>query len=1016
MSHVSSFDPAFLTDPAAFAIGRLPAHSDHHSYRVGEETQAGHLVEYCLDGLWKYHHAQNLNEAPSEFAEPDCDISAWEDLPVPAHVQLHGYDRPQYVNIQYPWDGHEDLDPPQIPTRYNPVSTYIRDLNLEAPQAGERIHLVFDGAESALALWVNGSFIGYATDSFTPSEFDVTEALRPGHNRIAVRVWKWSAGSWLEDQDFYRFSGLFRSVWLRRIPPVHIRDLHIATNLDPDYSRAQVDLHLDISGSAAKDATIRATIDGVGELQPDGDGKWTLTIDHPKLWSAETPNLYTLHCEILSPGGDIYDVVNQPFGVRRCAIDNGVLTINGQRLVLRGVNRHEFGLRGRVVTAEETERDIIALKKAGFNALRTSHYPNSSILYDLCDRYGLYVIDEMNLETHGMWERIIRGAPESVALPGDQQEWKPAIQDRAASMMYRDRNHPSIIMWSLGNESYGGTVLRDIATWLRDNDDRPIHYEGVHWDPRYPETTDVISQMYTSAEDVAAYLDAHPDKPMILCEFAHAMGNSCGAVEKYMDLIRANERFQGVFVWDFADQAIALRDRWGKEYFGYGGDCQEAPHDGDFSGNGLFFADHTPTPKLAALSHLYQGIHADITRDNITIRNEYAFLNTSAFNCQVTLKKEGKVLATTTLETAVAPGEKAVIPQPLDIPPRPGEYTLDMTFALKEATLWAGVGHCIARNQAVVTNDPAPQWARIGAGPALVHYSPLRIAKGTHSLGIGGDHFHCLFSRLRGGMQSYRIGNGARAKEMLRAVPTVNFWHAPTANERGWGAPAEDGQWLLASRYAHIKESDPYTIEQSEDSLSVSWTVHLPSNPSGTCDITAQIFPDSTVDFSLTLNPDQALPAPPEFGMLFALDPDLTCLKWYGEGPQESAIDRRAGAFLDIYEGDVTTQLTPYIRPQESGSHTGVRWASVTNQQGVGLHFAANTPMEFSALPHSPFEIENAAHPVDLPPHQYTWVRPTLMRRGVAGDNSWGARTHPEFCLPTGPLSFSFSMRATTAH
>jgi beta-galactosidase len=371
--------------------------------------------------------------------------------------------------------------------------------------------------------------------------------------------------------------------------------------------------------------------------------------------------------------------------------------INGERIVFHGVNRHEFGLQGRVVTSEETEADIRLMKAAGINAVRTSHYPNNTYFYELCDQYGLYVIDEMNLESHGMWDKIIRGGlPVDQALPGDRPEWLPALMDRATSMYERDKNHPCIVMWSCGNESLGGTGILAVSNYLHEVDSRPVHYEGANYDPRFPETSDVVSQMYTPADEIERWLQTHRDKPLILCEYAHAMGNSFGAVDKYVDLAYREPLFQGGFIWDFADQAIQLVDRYGREYFGYGGDCGEAPSDYDFSANGILFADHTPSPKMQELKYLYQGIRTSISRDIVEIQNRFLFTNSSGFDCILTLGREGKELCEHRIDTAVAPGASGTYPLPFAIPEAPGEYTVDVSFRLRQPTSWAPADYEIA--------------------------------------------------------------------------------------------------------------------------------------------------------------------------------------------------------------------------------------------------------------------------------------------------------------------------------
>lgn len=1000
----AAFDAARIADPRFVRENRRPAHSDHRWFRSAEEAADGRSgYEQSLSGRWKIHYAKNPAAAPAGFFDPGYDCESWDDIPVPAHIQLHGYDRPQYVNVQYPWDGVEEISPGQVPERYNPVASYVKSFVLDRPlETGETVSVSFLGAESAIAVWLNGRYLGYATDSFTPSEFDVTDALVEGENKLAAQVFKFSSGSWLEDQDFFRFSGLFRDVVLSRRPAVHVEDIRVDVDLAPGNQVADVTLRVALRG----DGRVRARIDGVGELEHRGDGGFGIRLQNPLLWSPEHPALYDVEIEVRDGDGALVEVIVQRVGVRRFAIEDGLLSLNGRRVVFLGVNRHEFGLAGRVQTAAEIESDILLLKAAGVNAVRTSHYPNSTAFYHLADRHGLMVIDEMNLESHGVWDRIRKlGAPIDEAVPGDRPEWLPALLDRAASMYERDKNHPSVVMWSCGNESYGGTNLRDVAAFFRDVDTRPVHYEGVHWDPRHEETTDVVSQMYTPAAEVEEFLREHREKPFILCEYAHAMGNSFGAVDEYIELAYREPLFQGGFIWDFADQAIALTDRYGEEYFGYGGDFGDAPNDGEFCGNGIFFTDHTPTPKLQEVAYVYQGLRIRIDDDAMTVHNRLMATSSAAYRCVVTLAREGAVLRQAEVETDIAAGETGTVALPLAVPAAPGEYTIDVSFRLRSATAWAPEGHEVAREQRVV---------RVGSPPAVVAAPAPELVRGAHNIGVRGAGFSVLFSTLYGGLASYRFGmTSDGGRELLTSMPRPHFWHAPTANERGWEAPFEDGQWLLASRYGRVR--DPLTttrVETDETSVTVTLSYELPTRPATTCDVAYRVDGAGRVAVTQTLHLVDGLPSLPEFGMLLTTLPEFRRLRWYGDGPEECYVDRRGGARLGVYDRDVATELTPYLRPQEAGSRTGVRWAEVTDGRGAGLRVESPDGMEFSALPWTPDEVENALHHTELPPIHRTVLRPALMRRGVGGDDSWGARTLAQYHLPTsGDLEFRFAFR-----
>lgn len=734
-------------------------------------------------------------------------------------------------------------------------------------------------------------------------------------------------------------------------------------------------------------------------------GKFRLVLNDPELWSAEHPYLYELQLQVRDDEGAVTEYIPFELGVRRFGIEDGVLKINGERVVFFGVNRHEFGLDGRVMTREQTEEDLILLKRAGLNAIRTSHYPNNSFFYELADKYGFYVIDEMNLESHGLWDRIrYDDAALEEAVPGDKPEWMPLLMDRAANMYERDKNHPSIVMWSSGNESFGGSDILAVADYFRAQDSRPVHYEGVFWDPRYPESTDVRSEMYSSAAAVEKYLQDNRDKPFILCEYAHAMGNSFGAVDRYIDLAYRDPLFQGGFIWDFADQAILMKDRYGEEFFGYGGDNDEAPHDNEFCGNGIFFADRTPTPRMQEVKYLYQGLRGAVADGQLTLENRYNFTGSGDFDCVVTLAREGKILETAELTTDVEPGESKSYQLPVSAPEEPGEYTIDVSFRLREDQPWAPAGYEVAAEQGVLLVD--------GEAADQPVESPV-IVRGIHNIGVHGPHFSALFSKLHGGLQSYRFGaTGDGGRELLKDIPVPNFWHAPTSNEKGWGAPFEDGQWLLASRYAKFEraENSP-VLEEAEGRAIITYTYGLPTVPESECLVAYEVWGNGRIDVALSLRPGEGLGDLPEIGMLFKTSADLSELTWYGEGPEESAADRRMGARVGLYEQKVADQLTPYLRPQEAGGHTGVRWAEVTDKKGRGLRFEAPIPIEFSALHWSPFEIENAAHHTELPPVHNTFIRSAMARRGVAGDDTWGARPHKEYLVPAQEVTFKFSFQ-----
>ncbi|MDR2975388.1 MAG: DUF4981 domain-containing protein, partial [Propionibacteriaceae bacterium] len=944
-----------------------------------------------------------------------------------------------------PWDGHESIEPGQIPTRRNPVGSYLTSFTLDKPLAsGERMTVRFEGVESALAVWLNGIYIGFGADSFTPSEFDLTDALVEGVNSLAVQVYTWTSGSWLEDQDMYRFSGIFRSVTLHRQPVVHAQDVALTCDIAHDCGSADIDLRVELT----RPGLVHARVAGVGAMPSVSasgetptaagtiDHRFQLHLDQPHLWSSEDPYLYDIVVEVFDETGGLIEHIPLKYGLRRFGIEDGVLKINGQRLIFRGVNRHDFGLNGRVMTRAEAEADMAAMKAANINALRTCHYPDNGFVYDLCDQYGIYVIDEMNLETHGMWDLFKQGRISiDQLLPGDRPEWLPALLDRAANLFQRDKNHTSVIMWSCGNESLGGKDIFEVSQYFRQQDPRrPVHYEGTHHDPRYPDTTDVASDMYTPAEEVEVFLASHRDKPYFLVEYAHAMGNSFGAVDRYFDLAQREPLFQGGFIWDFADQAIQLTAPDGRPSFGYGGDCGEAPHDAEFCGNGIYFADHRPSPKVQEVRHVYQCLATTISATQVSISNHYLFTNSSAFECVAVLARDGVAIAQEVIDTDVAPGQTATYPLPFTMT-GPGEHTIEVSHRLRADTQWAPAGHEVAFDQAVVRAESRTR----GASELVASAQPPEVIDGIHNIGLRGPHFEALFSRTHGGLVSYRYAaqTGGDAQtgplteddELLQAIPTPSFWHAPTSNERGWNMPNRDGGWYLASRYPSFTEGpDSPRMTLGPNWVELAYQTALPTVPASSACLTYRVFSSGRIEVALRLTPGDNLPDPPELAMMFTVSPDLHRLRWYGEGPEECYLDRRSGARLGLWGGEVVDQMTPYLRPQEAGSHTGVRWATVLDDDGRGLRFdwlgdetsLAHLPrtggMEFSALPWTPYEVENAAHLTDLPPIRHTIIRPALARRGVGGDNSWGAMTLPQYRLPTTEMTFRFAFEGVDPH
>lgn len=1045
------FDVKKIHDPKFFKENCMAAHSDHVTYKnEAEAMEQNSSFRLSLDGIWKFHYAKNDAQTIPGFEAENYNCRPWDDIRVPAHIQMEGYDIPQYANIQYPWDGREDVWRDAVPTDFNPVASYVKYFTLPEGFVKNGLYISFQGVESGFALWLNGSYVGYSEDSFTPSEFDLTPYVKEGENKLALKVFKWTSSSWCEDQDFYRFSGIFRSVYLYTMPKVHVYDLKVQPVVAESLESADLVLDMEICGKVetveksaddAKMQNVSAIITLTGSRDDSKEGaagsvsentifsetisfqpnntsdtiRFTDTgaatvhfeqeVNHPNLWSAEHPDLYTLTVELFDESGNSVEFISQNIGFRRFEMKDGIMTLNGKRIVFKGVNRHEFSSKtGRAVSKEEVLQDIITMKQNNINAIRTCHYPDASGIYELCDRYGLYMIAENNLESHGSWDAASHGlVPKDTIVPGDNMDWEPMMLDRVNSCYQRDKNHPAILIWSVGNESYGGKVIFDMSEKFRAVDPhRLVHYEGIFNDRRYEGTSDMESQMYTSVENIKKFLAEHKEKPFICCEYTHAMGNSCGAMHKYTDLTDTEPRYQGGFIWDYIDQSILKNDRYGQEFQAYGGDCGERPTDYNFSGNGICYGgERDASPKMQEVKFNYQNISVAFEEHSFTVVNKNLFADTSEYQCIVILQKNGTVVKKQKMDTNVVPLSSGSYEIPFVIP-EDAEYAVTVSFVLREDTFWAKAGHEVAFGQKVYKKEVK----------FAVPEKPLQVVRGKVNIGVKGDDFDCLFSLLNGGLVSYRYAG----KEMIEKIPMPNFWRAPVDNDNGSMAPGRYAQWKIASMYISHRnggmfDNVPTTVEETEHSVTITYTYYMPTTPAAKCQVAYTVFGDGTVETKLTYDPVEGLPDMPEFGMMFKLNADYDNVEWYGYGPEETYADRRHGAKLGIYKNKAADNMAKYLVPQECGNKVGVRYAKVTDDRGRGLLFSGDE-LSFSALPYTPHELENAAHPYELPQVHYTVVRVALAQMGVGGDDSWGAWVHPEYHIDvTKPLEFTFRFR-----
>lgn len=1025
---MSNFDSNIIKNPEIFEQNRLAAHSDHVCYKNElEKIKGKSSLRYDMNGLWKFAYAKNQSLAPCGFEAADYDCKNWDEIRVPAHIQMEGYDVPIYTNTTYPWEADEFIKPGEVPEIFNPVASYVKYFTIPENMKNKRVCISFQGVESGFALWLNGHYVGYSEDTFDPSDFELTDYIVEGENKLAVRVWKWTSSSWCEDQDFYRFSGIFRDVFLYAVPCAHVEDLSVVPTLNDTFDEGT----LSVSIKADGDGIASVKLYELGDLSVEKYDRAKLLLEefdielrnkeicegscnvkNPLLWSAEKPNLYEVKIIVKDTHGNETEFISQLAGFRRFEMVDGLMKLNGKRIVFKGVNRHEFSsITGRVPNRDEVIKDIVTMKKNNINAIRTSHYPDDSMLYELCDIYGIYMIAENNLESHGTWEAYNKGYVDlDFVVPKDKPQWREMMLDRANSCYQRDKNHPAILIWSCGNESFGGKTIYEMSQLFRQLDKhRLVHYEGVFNDRSYNDTSDMESQMYTPAAGIEKFLAEHPKKPFICCEYTHAMGNSCGAMHKYTELSDREPRYQGGFIWDYIDQSIYKKDRYGKWFLTYGGDFGDRPTDGDFSGNGICYGgEREASPKMQEVKFNYQNISVDFDSDYIfTVTNKNLFVNTSVFDAFAILLADGEEVYRTKLQISVPPMDRASYEVPVTLKNSmidvEKEYCIVVSFVLKENTIWEKAGYEIAFGQHMI-KKPVSEYSCDKS---------VELVVGNGNILVRGENFKALFSRMNLGMVSYVYGG----VEMLpNTIPLPNFWRTPTNNDSGNMMPQRYAQWKIASMYVTTRQDQRFAdtsprVEKNDNNIAITYTYFMPTTPQSSCEVTYRVFGDGTIETTLSYDPVKELGDMPEFGMMFKLDADYDTVKWYGLGPQETYEDRQHGGKYGVYENKVADNIAEYLVPQESGNKCRVRYAKVMDKKGRGMLFFGDE-LSFSALPYTPHELENAAHHFELPPVHYTVVRVAKKQMGVGGDDSWGSHTHPEYLLDVSEkMEFTFCFR-----
>ncbi|MEN8226765.1 MAG: glycoside hydrolase family 2 TIM barrel-domain containing protein [Bacteroidota bacterium] len=978
-----------------------------------------------LNGSWKFHLSQNPGERPFYFFKEDYDVDNWDQIPVPSNWEMEGYDYPIYVNITYP---HEK-NPPYMQKHYNPTGSYKREFTLPDAWNGMEIFLHFGAVSSAMYVWVNEQQVGYSEDSKTPAEFNITSYIKPGKNTLAVEVYKWSDASYLEDQDFWRMGGITRDLFLMARNPQHIRDFRVIAGLDDSYRDGTFNLEVEVvnrdvnsNATASVQAKLlddqeQVIMDEIIQLDlKDGNGVATLErrLASVKQWSAEIPNLYHLLLVLKDEDGKVIEAIKQDVGFRTVEIRSGKLLVNGKYVYLKGVNLHEHhDVHGHVVDEKTMLKDIQLMKSHNLNAVRTSHYPLPERWYELCNKYGLYLVDEANIESHGMGY-----GKHSLAK---DPTWMAAHLFRTENMFERDKNQPSIIIWSLGNESGNGVNFQSTYNYLKVNDStRPVQYERALLE----DNTDIYCPMYMKIEQMERYAigeEENPTRPLIQCEYAHAMGNSVGNFQDYWDLIEKYDALQGGFIWDWVDQGLLTTNDEGEEYWAYGGDFgpDDVPSDGNFCNNGVVNPDRGIKPTLHEVKKVYQYIGfsaGDLADGNVLLENKYAFLNLERFNFHWKVRSNGKTVHSGVMENVnLKPGAKAEYKLDYNIDPQENrEYFLNIEASLKSPDGLLAAGTLIAREQFQLPYN-------IPANPDQRKLPSLSYKTNREMITVSGESFELQFDKEQGVISQFIF----EENELFLSGPVPNFWRAPIDNDYGNSNHRKAAVWRNAGESREVKK---VKVKQDE---SGSVGIHVTSILN---DQDGEPMADLTIDYQINGLGEitvtngfemrgEKLPDMPRFGMKMILPREFETITWLGRGPHESYWDRKTSAFVDLYSGSIADQYWPYIRPQENGNKEDVRWAAITNKEGLGILFKGVPLISVSAHHNLMEDFESPErrdgrhlkeikplnrHTIDVVPRELTSVNIDFKQMGVGGDNSWGAPTHSEYRLTEQSYSYSY--------
>ncbi len=970
-----------------------------------------------LNGDWKFNWVAKPDDRPIDFYKTDYNISSWDTINVPGNWQMQGYGIPIYVNVKYPF---VEVNPPYIPKDNNPVGSYRRNFNVPKNWDRREIFIHFDGVRSAFYIWVNGKKVGYSQGSMTPAEYNLTPYLQEGENILAVEVYRWSDGSYLEDQDMWRLSGIYRNVYLFSTPKVHIRDLFVKTELDAAYKNAGLIIETELvnySKTNADKVSIEVILidengDQVGDtmieknigIPKNGKMKLSLksSIKNPKKWTAETPNLYQLVLNLKNDKGEIIETTGSKMGFNKIEIKNARFLVNGKPVLLKGTNRHEMHPKyGQSIPHETMLKDILLMKKFNINTVRTSHYPNDPYWYELCDKYGIYVVDETNLESHGA----------NGILPKSNPKWTEASIDRIKSMIQRDKNHPSIVMWSLGNEAGNGDNFLKMRDYAHKADpSRPVHYEGFN------EAADVYSRMYPDISSMINYANGKNSKPYFICEYVHAMGNGCGNVQEYWDVIESNPVFMGACVWDWVDQGLYKKDADGKEFFAYGGDFgpKGTPSDGNFCINGLILPNRKISPKIWEIKKVYQNIKVtpvDLLIGKVKIKNKFSFTNLNKYTATWQILEDGLVIQHGELKNLnISPLTVEVIKIPFrKIKTKAGaEYWLRLSFIEKEDRKWGEKGHEIAWDQMKL-----PLSVPISKILKVSKINQPTIEEDDGKLNIIGDSFDIQFNKKTGVLSSIKH----KSQEYLKSTskidggPKLQLFRAPIDNDMRTKSEWDKYKFTnleseLLTFKTHFNNGNNIIIETvikyfTSDLTSILHKSVYTISGNGFITVDNQFIPEGN------------LPTLPKIAVSFVLNKNFEKINWYGRGPNENYSDRKTGAAIGEYASTVTNQYFPYIKPQATGSKQDVRWLSLSGSNDNALLIVHKSyPFSFSALHYSQKDLSIATHTNELKKKDETYLTIYASERGI-GNASCGPEILEQYEVKANPISFSYTIRPT---